>query len=164
MIEIQVPPEMVWEMLAWDRLREWDEATQKHTKSIEYTSQVRTPNDKYQVGASAHMSIKGEGEVEVKITDSIENEKMTFRSRGGRTCTTMTFLMEAAGEGTRFTYVYDYKMPWGVLGKFLDRLFLQRMGEKEIETFLKGIEGIGVIGKAIGYHGVSLLFPLLYSL
>ena len=142
MIEIQVPPEMVWEMLAWDRLPEWDEATQKHTKSIEYTSEVRAPKDKYQVGATAHMSIKGEGEVDVKITDSIENEKMTFRSRGGRTCTTVTFLIEPAEEGTRFTYVYDYKMPWGVLGKFLDRLFVKRMGEKEIERSLESLRSI----------------------
>lgn len=84
-IEIKVPPEKVWEMLTWDRLPEWDEGTRKHTRSIEYTSEVSTPRDKYQVGATAHMSIRGEGEVDVEITESIENEKMTFRSKGGRT-------------------------------------------------------------------------------
>jgi len=53
-IEIRAPPERVWEMLALDRQAEWMD----EWKSSEYTSEVRTPEDKYRVGASAHVTEK----------------------------------------------------------------------------------------------------------
>ena len=46
-VEIRASPEKVWEMLAVDRFPEWDEGTQKNAKSVEYTSEVHTPKDKY---------------------------------------------------------------------------------------------------------------------
>ena len=52
-VEINAPPEKVWEMLAFDRLLEWQLGFEK-AKSVEYTSEVSTPKDKYRVGASAH--------------------------------------------------------------------------------------------------------------
>ena len=52
-IEIKAPPEKVWEMLALDRLLEWEEGYQKDIESVEYTSEVSTPEDKYEVGARA---------------------------------------------------------------------------------------------------------------
>jgi uncharacterized protein YndB with AHSA1/START domain len=34
-IEIKVPPEKVWELLAFDRLLEWEEGDQKDIESVE---------------------------------------------------------------------------------------------------------------------------------
>ena len=48
-IEIKAPPEKVWKMLAWDKTTEWITGY----KRVNYTSEVRTPEDKYRVGASA---------------------------------------------------------------------------------------------------------------
>jgi len=56
-IEIKVPPEKVWDMLAFDRHPEWNEPY----NSAEYTSEVRTPEDKYRVGASCDMNTKEGG-------------------------------------------------------------------------------------------------------
>jgi len=77
-IEIKASPEKVWEMLALDRFPEW--AFKGELKSVEYTSEVRTPEDKYRVSASAHI-IDKRGEHDVEITESIENEKMIYRSK-----------------------------------------------------------------------------------
>ena len=50
-IEIKAPPEKIWEMLAFDRSTEWmgDMMT-----FAEYTSEVKTSEDKLKVGATAH--------------------------------------------------------------------------------------------------------------
>ena len=76
-IEIRASPEKVWEMLALDRHPEWSE----QYKSAEYTSEVRTSEDKYRVGASCRMTTK-EGVVDIEITESLENEKITYRVQG----------------------------------------------------------------------------------
>jgi len=63
-IEIRAPPEKVWEMLALDRLPEWM-GPKGELKSVEYTSEVRTPEDKYRVGASAHVIEKHFGKFDL---------------------------------------------------------------------------------------------------
>lgn len=51
LIEIKAPPEKVWEILAFDRFPEWDYG--EDPQSVEYTSEVHSPEDKYRVGATA---------------------------------------------------------------------------------------------------------------
>jgi len=48
---------------------------------------VRTPEDKYRVGASPHVNIKGMGmgEFDFEVSESLENEKITYRAKGSRT-------------------------------------------------------------------------------
>ena len=118
-IEIKAPPEKIWEMFALDRLPEWN----KEYGNVKYTSEVRNPEDKYRVGASSHTNIKGAGAIDFEITESIENEKMTFRMLGKRANNTVvTYILEPFEEGTKFVYVMTYEMPWGILGKFFGKL------------------------------------------
>jgi uncharacterized membrane protein len=137
-IEIKVPPEKVWKMLALDRCPEWMD----DLKSVKYTSEVRTPKDKYRVGATAHwIKVKNE-EFDSEITESLENEKMTFRMVGKRANNTVvTYVLESVDEGTKFAYVMTFKLPWGILGTFLGKLgkgMLEKEGEKSLEK-LKSI-------------------------
>ena len=146
-IEIRAPPEKVWEMLAIDRFQEWEEEMQKGLKSLEYTSEVRRPKDKYRVGACGHMSIKemGMGEIDFEVTESLENEKLTYHMKKSGTNQTMgiiTLTLEPVEEGTKFTYVFDYEMPWGIFGKFLDKLFAKRESDKAQEKWLKKLKSI----------------------
>jgi len=78
-IEIKTTPEKVWEMLAFDRLPEW---TEMFGERIEYISEVRTPEDKYRVGASAQGVPKKPGDdyCNFEITESLENEKFTHHA------------------------------------------------------------------------------------
>ena len=146
-IEIRAPPEKVWEMLALDRFQEWEEEMQKGLKSLEYTSEVRTPKDKYKVGASGHMNIKEMGmrELDFEVTESLENEKLTYHVKKSKTNQTMgiiTLILEPVEDGTKFTYVFDYEMSWGIFGKFLDKLFGKRESEKAQEKWLKKLKSI----------------------
>jgi len=61
-IEIMAPPEKLWEMLALDRLTEWVPGYERDMKSVEYTSEIRTPEDKLRVGASARGIPKKKGD------------------------------------------------------------------------------------------------------
>ena len=136
-IVIRAPPERVWEMLALDRLPEWMEGC----KSVKYTSEVRTPEDKYRMGASAH--ITDHVKYDLEITESLEDEKITFRSSigGGRLTMTLTHILKPIEEGTKLTYVMDYEMPWWsrwLRGKVLG----QRITGKVMEKLLKELKSI----------------------
>ena len=45
-------------MLAFDRHAEWDEGMKKGLKSLEYTSEVNAPKNKYKVGATAQVKMR----------------------------------------------------------------------------------------------------------
>ena len=143
-IEIKASPEKVWEMLALDRLPEWEEGYKEDLKNIEYTSEVKTPEDKYRVGLSAHVDIKGEGEMDLRITESLENKKITYHLTGGSFTKNfiLTFLLEPEEEKTKFTYAMDYELSWGILGKFLEILFIKRMIKKGIDKASQNLKNI----------------------
>jgi len=142
-IEIRAPPEKVWEILAFDRFLEWQVGYSK-LKSMEYTSEVRTPKDKFRVGASAHGIPKKQGEsikFNFEITESLENKKITHRMYG-KWGALVTYTLEPVEEGTKFTHGTDYEMPWGILGKFLRKLFVHRIIEREVGTELENLKNI----------------------
>ena len=138
-IEIRVPREKVWEMLALDRCPEWMHGP----KSAEYTSEVRTPKDKYRVEASAHVIKEKQEELDFEITESLENEKLTVRisSIHGATLTA-SFVLKPMEVWTEMTYAIDYEMPWGIFGKFLDKLFVRRALKKDISGEAEKLKSI----------------------
>jgi len=134
-IEIKASPEKVWEMLALDRWSEWQVGSFLDTKNMKFTSEVHTPADKYRVGASAYPS--AHPKADFKVTESIENEKITYLHENSP----MTYILEPTDEVTRLTYVVEYEMPWGILGKFLLRL-LRGMGERDVEKGFEKLKSI----------------------
>ena len=137
-IEIGAPREKVWEMLALNKLPEWNE----EYGDVKYTSEVRNPEDKYRVGASSHTDIKGAGAIDFEITESLENEKMTFRMLGKRANNTVvTCGLQSVDEGTRFAYVMTFKLPWVIFGTLLDKLVKGGL-EKEAEKSLEKLKSI----------------------
>lgn len=143
-IEIRVPPEKVWEMLSLDRFSEWEEGYKEDLTNIEYISEVNTPKDKYRIGFSAKLETKGEGQMGLEITESLENEKIVYHLVGGKFTKDLrlTFLLDPLEKGTKFTYGADYEISWGILGKFLDLLFAQREVKKGVEKALDNLKGI----------------------
>jgi len=54
-----------------------------------------------------------------------------------------TSILEPVEEGTRFTPAVDYEVPRGILGKFLDKLFLRRQAEKiYVQRSLENLKSI----------------------
>ena len=119
-------------MLAFDRWSEWMDGW----KNAEYISEVHSPEDKYRVGALAHIT-----ELNIKydfeIMESLKNEKITFSSKHY----TLSYILSPAEEETGLTYAIDYEPPWGILGKGLAKLF-RGQGEKGVEKELKKLKSI----------------------
>jgi len=136
-IEIRASPEEVWEMLALDRHPEWNE----QYKSVEYTSEVRKPKDKYRVGASCRMTTK-EGIWDIEITESLENEKITYRVQGikGVRNVNGTFTLEPTELGTKITAVSDYELS-SLMLKMLSKLVSGTL-EKDFEKGLGNLKSI----------------------
>jgi len=140
-IEIRAPPEKVWEMLPLDRLPEWVAGYKGAVKSVEYTSKIRTPEDKLRVGATAQGIPKKQGEsvkFKMEITESLENEKITYRLYGAYHGL-VTHILEPVEKGTKMTYVVDYEMPWGILGKIIEPLF-KRDFDRDLKNFKSILE------------------------
>ena len=137
-IMIRASPDKVWEMLAFDAATEWmgDLMT-----SAEYTSEVRSPEDKFRVGATAHASTHSGMEYDLEITESIRNEKMTSRASFGSMTSIGTYSLKPTESGTEVTYVMAYE--WSsLLGKIFEKLVFGKSAEKESEKGLEKLKSI----------------------
>jgi len=74
--------------------------------------------------------------------ESLENEKMMFRMIGKRANNTVvTYVLQSVDEETKFAHVMTFKLPWGILGTFIDKLG-KGMLEKEAEKSLEKLKSI----------------------
>jgi uncharacterized protein YndB with AHSA1/START domain len=142
-IIIKSQPEKVWEMLALDRYPEWSDMME----SVEYTSEVKNSKDRYRVGATALGTPKGgpPNNCHYEIIDSVENEKITHRMwekwDRGTLSGSITYTLEPVEAGTKFTYLADYEIPFGILGKIISPLIMI-YGGKELGKALKNLKTI----------------------
>ncbi len=132
-IEIKTPHEKVWEMLAFDRHPEWFEERESAT----YTSDVRTPEDKYRVGASAQTTEKHFGKFDIEITESLENEKIMYVCRGVPHSKNVVeiFTLIPTEAGTKITFVADGEVHNPIYW-ILEKMFVHRAIEKGTEQSL----------------------------
>lgn len=147
-IEIKTRPEKVWEMLALDRLLEWQQGF-NYVKIVEYTTDVRNPKDKHRVGGSAHGIPKKKGDsikLNFEITESLENKKITHhiseKMFRGTFNVLATYTLQPVEAKTKFTYEGEYELPWGIFGKFLDKLFIHRKAKKDLGTELETLKSV----------------------
>ena len=139
---IKAPPAKVWEMLAADRLLEWDVGIQKRVKSVEFISDVNTPEDKFRVGTSAGLTDnQGKQWLFVyEITESIENEKLVYRSDTWNV--TVTHVLKPVEAGTECTIEHISEAPYGIFGKILEKLLVKKMNAQVIEGSLEQLKSI----------------------
>lgn len=135
-IEIRASPEKVWEMLAQDRHLEWFVGY----KSVEYTSEVRSPKDKYRIGASAHV-IATHDKFDAIITENVENEKIVYsiQAKGTRNCN-YKYTLKPTEAGTDFTLLMEYEIPNPII-RIIDKL-MWRMLEKDLDKSLENLKSI----------------------
>jgi uncharacterized protein YndB with AHSA1/START domain len=138
-IEIKAQRDKVWEMLAFDRHPEWFE----ERENAAYTSEVRTPEDKYRVGASAQVTEKHFGKFNVEITESIEKEKIMYLLRGIPHSKNVIEIisLKPTEIGTKVTFVADGEVPNPIYW-ILEKLFVHRAMEKGTEKSLEKLKSI----------------------
>ena len=112
-IEIMAPPEKVWEMLAIDRFQEWQVGggftSLQIEKGVKFTSEVKTPEDKYRVGASARPTTYDK--LTFKVMESLKNEKITYLVEESGRNSTITLVLEPVEKGIKLTYAVGYELP-----------------------------------------------------
>jgi hypothetical protein len=155
-IEIKAPPGKIWEMLAFDRIQEWDEGYGEGLgERVEYTSEVHTPKDKYKVGTTAQGTPNTPFEdpqyhiCRFKIIESLENKKLKYYAWEkpkyfGTLSMFVTYTMEPVEKDTKITCEVKsekYGYLW-IFVKFLEILFLRRLTEKQWQKVLENLKTI----------------------
>jgi hypothetical protein len=155
-IIIKAPPEKVWEMLAFDRIQEWEEGYGEGLgERVEYTSEVNTPEDKFRVGATAQGTPNtpfGDTEHHIcrfEIIESLEHEKIKYRAWEkpkyfGTLSVLSSYSLEPVGTETKITCEVESEKygVFGILGKFLEKLYLRRWAEKKMQKELENLKSI----------------------
>jgi uncharacterized membrane protein len=52
------------------------------------------------------------------------------------------YRLGASARPTKLTYAVSYEMPWGIFGKFIEKLFAKRMGEGQLKKSLEKLKSI----------------------
>jgi carbon monoxide dehydrogenase subunit G len=132
-IEIEASPEEAFAFLL-DK-EKMNEAA-KGFSQFEYTSKGPVG-----VGTTMHY-VTGSGgstmEFDSEVIEFVENKKLVSHTVGASKFKgTASFTLEPTAKGTKVTYSMDYKMPYSVLGKLIDKVSVHKKMEKGISDALE---------------------------
>jgi uncharacterized membrane protein len=134
-VEIAAPPERVYEVVMdAGRLEDW--VTIHHHL-------VDAPNGRLREGSKLTQSLKIAGtKFNVRWT-VVENEpcvRVVWEGRGPvASHALVVYAFEANGEGTSFSYLNEYDLPGGALGRMAGRA-VSRVTQKELEGSLQRLK------------------------
>ena len=96
------------------------------------------------VGATFRIigAIEPKAEFDVEITEYVENEKAIWRSTAGNFTAFGSTTLNPTEAGTEITFVIDYKLPYSILGKIVDKLMVSREIRKDIERAFENLKNI----------------------
>lgn len=133
-VEIKAPPEKLWPLGSFDRLPEWF----SFMKKIEWTSK-----EKDVVGSTAHVSVEVAGvksEADVEMVECVKNKKRAWRTTSPRTPITSVTTLTPTEAGTRIAFLMEYKLPYSILGKVIDKVRVSKQLERNIEQGFKNLK------------------------
>ncbi len=139
--EIQAPPEKIFAFVISEKMNEvWGEWMEGHW----------TSKGPIGVGSKGFFETRGMlknfGRLSSEVTEFEKNKKMTMHSTDakGKMDTTDTMILEPTPNGTKTTYVTEYKVPYSVFGKLIDKVKISKdmenMHVKMLENLKKAIE------------------------
>jgi len=128
-IEIAAPPERIWPFFVGpERVLKWYSTLRK----FEYTGDSRSG-----VGTPLYIEEQAMGPVmkmNFEVTEWQENEKLALHmvSGSGVKAYEQRWSLEPAASGSRFTFMEEVELPYGVLGKLLG-VVAQRMSAATVD-------------------------------
>jgi uncharacterized protein YndB with AHSA1/START domain len=139
--EIQASPEKIFAFVISERMNEvWGEWMEGHWNS----------KGSIGVGSKGVFDTKGMlknfGKLSGEVTEFEENKKMTMHTidAKGKMDATDTIFLEPTTNGTKTTYVTEYKVPYSVFGKLIDKVKISKdmenMHVKMLENLKKAVE------------------------
>ena len=140
-LEIRAPVERVWALMTdWDRLPEWAKTVEK----FEITSKQRSG-----VGMTSHevgvLAGRWRYDIHWEATEFVENEVIACRvvsGKGVRKGTKVSWTMKPTKEGAQLTYTSDYKVPYSIFGKIIERLIFRGRFEKQVDGWMENIKSL----------------------
>lgn len=135
-VEILMPAEKIFPMLCWERCPEWYDVFKKVTRTSEIANGVG--ETVHIVSEVAGMKVEWDGET----TESVINQRHSWRSIGGSFKGFGSFLLTPNAAGTDVSMTMDYELPYSILGKLMDKLRFQKAFEKTIDAALNKLKVI----------------------
>jgi uncharacterized protein YndB with AHSA1/START domain len=137
-IEISAPPDKIWHFLIEpEKILKWCITLQK----FEYTGEQRSG-----VGTTFYLEEKTGGplmKLNFSITEWAENERVAFSMISGTFVKgyEQSWTVEATTSGSRFTFLEEVKLPYGIIGKIIG-LFAQRGSEATVGKMLPKLKSL----------------------
>jgi uncharacterized protein YndB with AHSA1/START domain len=137
-IEISAPPNKIWPFLIEpEKILKWCITFLK----LEYTGEQRSG-----VGTTFYLEEKAGDplmKLNFRITEWVENERVAFSMISGNFVKgyEQSWTVEATPSGSRFTFMEEVKLPYGVIGKIMG-LFGQRGSEASVGKMLPKLKSL----------------------
>jgi uncharacterized membrane protein len=81
-------------------------------------------------------------EIDLEITEFVKNQKAAWRTIGGNMTGIGSMTFSPTEDGTKFSMVIDYELPYSVLGKLIDKLRVRKAIEKSYDESLKRLKDL----------------------
>ena len=138
-IDIAAPPEKIWPFLIEpEKILKWVITFKK----FEYTSEQRNG-----VGTPIYVEEKAGPtplmKLNFKVTEWVENERLAYSMSSGSGVKRyeISETIEAAPAGSKFTFMENVEMPWGIVGKLLESVG-RRTAEGHLQECLAELKTI----------------------
>jgi uncharacterized protein YndB with AHSA1/START domain len=137
-VEITVSPEKIWPFLVEpEKVLKWCITFKK----FEYTSGQHSG-----VGTPFYIEEKASGplmKLNFKVTEWVQNERLAFNMISGNFIKgyEQTWMVEATPSGSRFTFMEQVELPYGIIGKVMG-LFARRGSEATVREMLAKLKSL----------------------
>lgn len=136
-IEIQAGPERVFEELVhWARLSDWSTVTVEHNGADRCTAVGEEFDQRIRVAGVPLQTHWRVAELDPPRVVAYE----VTSTGGGRM--SMRQSVGPSGTGCRVVFDLDYDLPGGFLAEALDRAFVERRNEREVEDSLQNLKDL----------------------
>ena len=137
-IEIASPPEKIWPFLVQpEKILKWCIFLQKFEYTGEQHSGVGTPFYSEEKAGGRLMKLN------FVVTEWVQNKSVACRMTSGNFLKgyEQRSTIEATPSGSRFTYIEESKLPYGVIGKILG-LFARSSSEAHVKEMLAKLKSL----------------------
>ena len=138
-VGIAAPPEKIWPFLVEpEKILKWCITLEK----FQYTSEQRNG-----VGTPFYFEEKATGgrlmKLNFAVTEWVENEKLAFTKTSGNMVKgyEQRWTVEATPSGSRFTFMEQVELPYGIIGKILG-LFARSSSEAHVKEMLVKLKSL----------------------
>ncbi len=133
-IEINTSPENVWQAILPENMPQWFE----QFKKVEWTSK-----EMHRKGSTFHVNsdIGGiKSDFDAEMTDVLENKRGIWHTTSGNIMGVGEADLSPTKTGTKLSMSMDYKLPYSVIGRMMDKIRVHKELDKGFEVGLRDLK------------------------